>query len=274
MEVRMVGKQYADRTKMIVKDVEIGGKDLVLIAGPCAIESEKQMIDTAFAIKKAGAKILRGGAFKPRTSPYSFQGLGEKGLQYIYKAGQITQMPVISEVMDTRDVETVYEYVDILQIGSRNMQNYSLLKEVGKTDKPVMLKRGMAASIEDWLLAAEYIAAEGNTDIILCERGIRTFETYTRNTLDLMAVPIAKQLTHLPIFVDPSHGTGRRELIESAAIAAAAIGADGLMIEVHPCPCNALSDGRQSIDFDDFEKLSKKLMMMGRCLDSMREVSM
>ncbi|WZL74772.1 3-deoxy-7-phosphoheptulonate synthase [Clostridiaceae bacterium 35-E11] len=272
MEVRMIGKQNGDKTKIMVKDVELGGQELVLIAGPCAIESEKQILDTAVAMKKAGAKILRGGAFKPRTSPYSFQGLGEEGLQYIYKAGQITDMPVISEVMDTRDVETVYKYVDILQIGSRNMQNYSLLKEVGKTDKPVMLKRGMAASIEDWLLAAEYIAYEGNRNIILCERGIRTFETYTRNTLDLMAVPIVKQHTHLPVFVDPSHGTGRRELIESAAIAAVAVGANGLMIEVHPCPCDALSDGIQSINFNDFEKLSKKLLMLQTCLDTIKEI--
>ncbi len=257
--------------KKIIKvgNIEIGGAELVIIAGPCAIESEQQLIETAKAVKTAGAQILRGGAFKPRTSPYSFQGLGEEGLKYLYHAGRENNMPVISEVMDPRDVEILDKYVDIFQIGSRNMQNYSLLREVGKGRKPVMLKRGMAATIEEWLSAAEYIVFEGNEDVILCERGIRTFEDYTRNTLDLMAVPIIKQLSRFPIIVDPSHGTGRDELVASASRAAVAIGAHGLMIEVHPSPCDALSDGSQSLNFQKFERLTKDLLTIRKCLNTL-----
>lgn len=250
------------QTAIKIKDVEIGGKDLVIIAGPCAIESEKQIMDTAAAVKDAGAQVLRGGAYKPRTSPHSFQGLGEKGLLYLHKAGKQNDMLTISEVMDTRDVEVIERYVDIIQIGSRNMHNYSLLKEVGRTNKPVMLKRGMSASIEEWLNAAAYITIEGNRNVILCERGIRTFDNkYTRNTLDLMAVPMVKQLSNFPVIVDPSHGTGRVELIEAASKAAIAVGADGLMIEVHPSPVEALSDGFQSLDFEEFKKLAQKLLI-------------
>lgn len=257
--------------KKIIKvgNIEIGGAELIIIAGPCAIESEQQLIETAKAVKTAGAQILRGGAFKPRTSPYSFQGLGEEGLKYLYHAGRENNMPVISEVMDPRDVEILDKYVDIFQIGSRNMQNYSLLREVGKGRKPVMLKRGMAATIEEWLSAAEYIVFEGNEDVILCERGIRTFEDYTRNTLDLMAVPIIKQLSRFPIIVDPSHGTGRDELVASASRAAVAIGAHGLMIEVHPSPCDALSDGSQSLNFQKFERLTKDLLTIRKCLNTL-----
>lgn len=269
MKLKLAGREYKEKTIVKVGNVEIGGDELVIIAGPCAIESEKQLIETAMAVKKAGAQILRGGAFKPRTSPYSFQGLGEEGLKYLHHAGQENNMPVISEVMDPRDVDMLDKYVDIFQIGSRNMQNYSLLREVGKGRKPVMLKRGMSASIEEWLSAAEYIVLEGNRDVILCERGIRTFENYTRNTLDLMAVPIIKQLSHFPIIVDPSHGTGREELVASASRAAVAIGAHGLMIEVHPCPCDALSDGMQSLDFEKFQSLSKDLFTIRNCLDSL-----
>lgn len=269
MELKLVGKAHKDKTIIKVRDIEIGGNDFVIIAGPCAVESERQVMETAIAVKNAGARILRGGAFKPRTSPYSFQGLGEEGLKYLYQAGQATGMPVISEVMDPRDVEIVEKYVDIFQIGSRNMQNFSLLREIGKAKKPVMLKRGMAASIEEWLSAAEYIVLEGNKQVILCERGIRTFENYTRNTLDLMAVPIIKQLSHFPIIVDPSHGTGREELVASASKAAVAIGADGLMVEVHPCPYEALSDGRQSLDFSKFHKLCKDLFAIKGCLDAL-----
>ncbi|MFZ5966299.1 MAG: 3-deoxy-7-phosphoheptulonate synthase [Bacillota bacterium] len=269
MDFKYVGKHNSMPKTINVKNIIIGGNEFLIIAGPCAVESEKQIVETAFSVKKAGAKILRGGAYKPRTSPYSFQGLGEEGLKLLCNAGHASDMPVISEVMDPRDVSLAYKYIDIFQIGSRNMQNFSLLREVGKTDKPVMLKRGMAASIEDWLSAAEYIACEGNQEIILCERGIRTFENYTRNTLDLMAIPILKQLTNLPIIVDPSHGTGRRELVPYASTAALAIGAHGIMIEVHPNPDEALSDGRQSLDFPSFEKMAKRISTLKDCLDTL-----
>lgn len=267
MELRYIGRAIDYNTIVIkVRNIEIGGKDCIIVAGPCSIESEKQIIETAYSVKKSGAGILRGGAFKPRTSPYSFQGLGKEGLEHLYKAGQMTDMPVISEVMDTRDVELVSKYVDIIQIGSRNMQNYSLLKEVGKSTRPIMLKRGMAATIEEWLYAAEYIASEGNSQIILCERGIRTFEGYTRNTLDLMAVPICKQMSKLPVFVDPSHGTGRKDLISHASKAAIAVGANGLILEVHPCPHKSLSDPEQSIDFIEFEKICRDLSVIQKAL--------
>jgi len=267
MELRYIGRESNDHTMIIkVGNIEIGGKDCIIVAGPCSIENERQIIETAYSVKKSGAGILRGGAFKPRTSPYSFQGLGKEGLELLHKAGHLADMPVISEVMDTRDVELVSKYVDIIQIGSRNMQNYSLLKEIGKSTKPIMLKRGMAATIEEWLYAAEYIASEGNSQIILCERGIRTFEGYTRNTLDLMAIPICKQMSKLPVFVDPSHGTGRRDLISYASRAAIAVGANGLILEVHPCPDQSLSDPEQSIGFKDFENICRDLRAINKAL--------
>ena len=243
----------------IGKGVRIGTKEIVIMAGPCAIESREQIREVAIKVKDAGAHILRGGAYKPRTSPYSFQGLGMEGLKMLKEAADELGMPTITEVMDTRDVELVSEYSDILQIGARNMQNFSLLKEVGQTKKPVFLKRGMSSTIKDWLMAAEYIAAGGNMNIILCERGIRTFEDYTRNTLDLSAVASIKILSHLPVFVDPSHGTGRYNLVPAMSLAAIASGADGLMIEVHPRPQEALSDGPQSLIPDKFQELMEKV---------------
>jgi len=243
----------------IGKGVRIGTKEIVIMAGPCAIESREQIREVAIKVKDAGAHILRGGAYKPRTSPYSFQGLGMEGLKMLKEAADELGMPTITEVMDTRDVELVSEYSDILQIGARNMQNFSLLKEVGQTKKPVFLKRGMSSTIKDWLMAAEYIAAGGNMNIILCERGIRTFEDYTRNTLDLSAVASIKILSHLPVFVDPSHGTGRYNLVPAMSLAAIASGADGLMIEVHPRPEEAFSDGPQSLVPSKFSELMKDI---------------
>ncbi len=248
-----------DSTVIKVGDVEIGGNELVLMAGPCAVESREQIIETAEIVKKSGAQILRGGAFKPRTSPYSFQGLGEEGLKMLAEAREKTGLPIITEVVRADTVGLVAEYADILQVGARNMQNFHLLKEVGKIDKPVMLKRGMAATIEEWLNAAEYIMNEGNFKVILCERGIRTFETYTRNTLDLSAVPVVKHLSHLPIIVDPSHATGKWRWVCPMAKAAVVAGADGLMVEVHPNPKEALSDGPQSLNFESFMQLSKSI---------------
>ena len=230
-----------------VKDVTIGGGKMVYMAGPCAIESKEQIMKTAQAVKAAGASILRGGAFKPRTSPYSFQGLGEEGLEYLREAGEAYGMPTVSEVINPSDVELVAQYVDILQIGARNMQNFSLLRQVGHSRKPVLLKRGLSATIEEWLMAAEYILSEGNYQVILCERGIRTFETATRNTLDVGAIALARQLSHLPVIADPSHATGRSELVTPTGCAAVAAGAQGLMVEVHPNPDTALSDGAQSL---------------------------
>lgn len=236
-------------------DVKIGDGNISVISGPCAIESYEQMDKIAEVISRNGSKIIRGGAFKPRTSPYSFQGLGEEGLEIIKEVAKKYNLKVVSEIMDTRDIEMVSKYVDIIQIGSRNMQNFSLLREVGRQDKPILLKRGMTATIEEWLSAAEYIAYEGNDKIILCERGIRTFETYTRNTLDLAAVPIIKNLSKLPIIVDPSHGTGRRELVIPMAKAAIAVGADGVMVEIHPCPECSVSDSQQTLDLAEYVKL-------------------
>lgn len=244
-----------DNTIVNVKGIDIGGKDFVIIAGPCAVESYDQMLEAAKAVKKSGAKILRGGAYKPRTSPYSFQGLLEEGLKILHDVGKETGMVTITEIIDSSHIEKISKYADILQVGSRNMQNYELLKEIGKTKMPVLLKRGLSATIEEWLNAAEYIIKEGNPNIILCERGIRTFETYTRNTLDLNAVAAVKNLSHLPVLVDPSHGTGRRDLIAPMSRASAAVGADGLMIEVHPHPENALSDGAQSLTPAEFDKV-------------------
>ncbi len=242
------------KTTIEVGNVEVG-KALLVIAGPCSVESREQVTEIAKAVKVAGANMLRGGAYKPRTSPYSFQGLGRVGLEYLREAGDLVGLPIITEVIDTRDVYLVSEYADVLQIGARNMQNFSLLQEVGKIDKPVLLKRGMNATIEEWLNCAEYIMAGGNRKVILCERGIRTHETYTRNTLDLSAVVALKELTHLPVVVDPSHATGRREMIKPMSLAAIVVGADGLEIEVHNNPKEALSDASQQITPDEFLRL-------------------
>ncbi|WIV10788.1 bifunctional 3-deoxy-7-phosphoheptulonate synthase/chorismate mutase [Proteiniborus sp. MB09-C3] len=249
--------------------IRIGEREFTIISGPCAVENEEQIELAAEALSSMGIKILRGGAFKPRTSPYTFQGLGLEGLRLLKNAGKRHNMKVISEVMDPRDLEASYDYVDIFQIGSRNMQNYTLLKEVGKFNKPVLLKRGMAATIEEWVMAAEYIASEGNDKIILCERGIRTFEEYTRNTLDLTVVPIIKELTNLPIIVDPSHGTGRKELIRPLTRASVAIGADGVMIEAHPNPCEALSDGKQSLNFEEMRAVLSDIEAIKNCMDNL-----
>jgi 3-deoxy-7-phosphoheptulonate synthase len=233
---------------------------LVIIAGPCSVENEQMIVETARVVKAAGAQFLRGGAYKPRTSPYAFQGHGESALELLVKAREATGLGIITEVMDTADLEKVAEVADVLQIGARNMQNFSLLKKVGATGKPVLLKRGLAATIEDWLMAAEYILAAGNPNVILCERGIRTFDRqYTRNTLDLSAVPVLRSLTHLPIAIDPSHGTGKAEYVPTMAMAAIAAGADSLMIEVHPNPAKALSDGPQSLTLEGFEQLMQEI---------------
>lgn len=246
-------------TRVNVKGCIIGGEQIIVIAGPCAIESEEWLKETAFKVRGAGAAMLRGGAFKPRTSPYSFQGLGEKGLITLAKIGEAMNMPVITEIMDSEDIPTVSEYSDILQVGARNMHNFSLLKKLGKTDKPVLLKRGMSATIEEWLLAAEYILAGGNNQVVLCERGSRSAEKWTRNTLDLSAAALAKELTHLPVIVDPSHGTGVRSLVMPMAKAAIAAGADGLIVEVHPHPEKALSDGEQSLTPRQFSLLMREI---------------
>lgn len=238
------------------------GRDFALIAGPCSVESERQTIETARQVKAAGAAMLRGGVFKPRTSPYSFQGLGLKGLKILQKARCETGLPVVTEVMDTRDVAWVAEYADVLQVGARNMQNFSLLKEVGKVGKPVLLKRGMYSTLAEWMNCAEYILAEGNHRVILCERGIRTFETYTRNTLDLSMVPAVREVSHLPVIVDPSHGTGRRSLVLPMSLAAVAAGCDGLLIEVHVHPEEALSDREQTLTPGDFARLAVQVREM------------
>ncbi|HHT46010.1 MAG TPA: 3-deoxy-7-phosphoheptulonate synthase [Firmicutes bacterium] len=244
---KLVSREFKkERTVFKVGDVEIGGDKIVLIAGPCAVE-RRSFLQAAEAVKKAGADILRGGAYKPRSSPYSFQGLEEEGLKIMAEARELTGLPLITEVLDQHSIEIVAKYVDIIQVGARNMQNFKLLKELGQLDKPVLLKRGMSATIEEWLMAAEYLLSSGNERVILCERGIRTFETYTRNTLDISAVPVAKELSHLPVFVDPSHGTGKWKWVPPMSLAAIAAGADGLLIEVHPFPEEALCDGSQSL---------------------------
>jgi 3-deoxy-7-phosphoheptulonate synthase len=256
---RVSRKTKPENTIVNINGVKVGGQEVVIIAGPCAVESEEQLFETARAVKKYGAKILRGGAFKPRSSPYSFQGLGEEGLKLLGAIRNETGLPVVTEVMDTRQIELVSGYADMLQIGSRNMHNYPLLKEAGMCRKPVLLKRGMMATIEEFLLAAEYILNQGNDQIILCERGIRTFETSTRNTLDLSAVPMLKRLSHLPVIVDPSHGTGLRWMVPAMAKAAVAAGADGLIMEVHYNPEKALCDGQQSLSLDEFNQLMADL---------------
>ena len=256
-----------ERTIVEVNGVKIGGSEVVVMAGPCSVESLEQLSETARIVKAGGATILRGGAFKPRTSPYSFQGLKEEGLEMLAKVKAATGLPVVSEVMDTRQVETVARYADILQIGSRNMQNFPLLEEAGNCKIPILLKRGMMATLDEYLHAAEYILARGNPSVILCERGIRTFEPSTRYTLDLNAIPVLKQKTHLPVIVDPSHGTGSRDLVPTMSKAAVAAGADGLLIEVHYHPENALCDGAQSLFPDDFFQLMKDLRRVAESVD-------
>ena len=251
------------RTRIKVGNITLG-EDFVVIAGPCGVESEKQTLETAEAVKAGGGMMFRGGAFKPRTSPYDFQGLGLEGLRILEKAKLNTGLPIVTEVIDPRDVSWVCEFADILQIGARNMQNYSLLKEVGKAERPVLLKRGMYSTLKEWLNCAEYILAEGNLNVILCERGIRTFETYTRNTLDLSMVPAIKELTHLPIVIDPSHGTGKLSLIEKMSLAAVAAGADGLLLEVHINPCEAKSDADQQLNPGQFAGLMQKILKLNQ----------
>ena len=263
-----------ERSAVSFDEFRVGGDEVIVMAGPCSVETEEQIAAAAAAVKKAGAKILRGGAFKPRSSPYSFQGLGEDGLRMMRAAADAEGLKVVSEVMDVSQIELVVGYADILQVGARNMQNYTLLRELGKARTPVLLKRGIAATIEEWLLSAEYVLAGGNTDVILCERGIRTFESYTRNTLDISAIPVIQKLSHLPIIADPSHGTGLRDKVAPMARAAIAAGADGLIIEVHPDPDHALSDGAQSIFPLQFDRLMAELRIIapaiGRsiCLES------
>jgi len=264
---KLVSREFHPEDTIIkIKDVEIGGDEVIVIAGTCAIESRELTFEVAKYVRQFGGKILRGGAFKPRTSPYSFQGLGEEGLRYLKEAAEKENLLTVSEVMDVSQLELVAEYVDILQIGARNMQNFYLLKAIGKTRKPVFFKRGLAATIEDWLMAAEYILAGGNFQVMLCERGIRTFENYTRNTLDLSAIPVAQKLSHLPIFVDPSHGTGRRDKVIPMARAAVAAGAAGVMIETHPQPDKALSDGAQSLFPEQLDRLIKELKLIAQAV--------
>ena len=254
-----------DGTIVHVAGHAVGGKKLTIIAGPCSVESEDQIVEVAKAVKKSGADFLRGGAFKPRTSPYSFQGLGEEGLDMLIMAKKETGMPIVSEIMDANVIDKFIENVDIIQVGARNMQNYSLLKELGKIKTPILLKKGFASTIEEWLMSAEYVMNGGNENIILCERGMRTFETYTRNTMDISTVPVVKRLSHLPVIADPSHGTGISWLVGPAAKASVSLGADGLMIEVHNCPDEALCDGNQALtplDFDNIMKQLKPLALM------------
>jgi len=265
--VRVNRKTRSNPTVVNVNSVRIGSVPVAIIAGPCAVESYEQLIETARKVKKAGAVLLRGGAFKPRSSPYNFQGLGVEGIKMLADVRKATGLPFVTEVMDTRMVEFVAEHADMLQVGSRNMHNYPLLKEVGKTKKPVLLKRGMMATIEEFLLSAEYILNQGNEQVVLCERGIRTFETTTRNTLDLSAVPVLKHLTHLPVIVDPSHGTGHSWMVPAMAKASVAAGADGLIMEVHYKPEEALCDGFQSLNPDEFTGLMSDLKKIARAID-------
>ncbi len=259
-QYKLAGREIkSDNCEVNCCGVIVGGPQIAVMAGPCSVESREQVCTTAQVVKQAGANILRGGAFKPRTSPYSFQGLEEEGLKLLKEAKDLTGLPIVTEVMNPREAELVARYADILQVGARNVQNFSLLKELGKISKPILLKRGMMTTIKEFLMSAEYILAEGNKDVILCERGIRTFETATRNTLDLSCIPVLKKETHLPIIVDPSHGTGHWDLVEPMARAAIAAGADGLMIEVHPDPINAYSDGPQSLKPSKFVHLMENI---------------
>src|SRR5271170_1078415 len=264
---KLVSRQLRPKpSEIVVRGVAIGGGRPVIIAGPCSVESREQILETAHAVRAAGADMLRGGAYKPRTSPYDFQGLGEEALRLLAEARDETGLPIVTEVMSTEDVGRIAEYADLLQVGARNMQNFALLRALARVDRPILLKRGPSATVKEWLLAAEYLLAGGNENVILCERGIRTFETDTRNTLDLAAVALAKELSHLPVIADPSHGTGRRSLIPALSSAALAVGADGLMVEVHPCPERALSDGPQSLDLNGFASLMRTLARPARTL--------
>ncbi len=258
---KFVSKEFrAGKTVIkIGSGVEIGGDDFVVMAGPCSVESEKQIMESAYAVAKSGAKVLRGGAFKPRTSPYDFQGMAEEGLKLLAKARQATGLAIITEIMSDGEVDLVAEYTDIMQVGARNMQNFALLKSLGRCGRPVMLKRGLSSTIKEMLMSAEYIVAHGNPNVILCERGIRTFETITRNTCDIVAVPVLHELTHLPVVIDPSHATGKRSLVPPLCRAAVAIGADGLIVEAHPCPERAISDGAQSLHLDEFDRMMKDI---------------
>jgi 3-deoxy-7-phosphoheptulonate synthase len=265
---KLVSREFKKEDTLVdVSGVKVGGKKLVVMAGPCSVESKPLLMKIAVSVKKAGAKVLRGGAFKPRTSPYAFQGLGQEGLVYLKEASKKTGLKIVTEVMDTRDVPLVAKYADILQVGARNMQNFNLLKELGLLKKPVLLKRGMMSTVKELLMSAEYILSNGNFNVILCERGIRTFEDYTRFTLDLSAVPVVKSLSHLPIIVDPSHGTGKWGLIAAMSKAGIAAGADGLIVEVHPDPENAFSDGLQSLLPENFSKLMADLKRLAKALD-------
>lgn len=258
---KLASSEFQKETTLVTvgKDVVFGGNKLVVVAGPCAVENEEQMLVTAKAVKKSGASMLRGGAFKPRTSPYSFQGLEEEGLKILRKVSCEVDIPFVTEVVNPNDVELVANYADMMQIGARNMQNFVLLKEVGRSKKPVMLKRGLSATIEEWLMAAEYILSEGNPNVVMCERGIRTFETATRNTLDISAIPLLRRLSHLPVIVDPSHSGGKRYLVTPLSKAAVAIGSDGIIVEVHPKPEDAMSDGPQSLDLNGFESFMQEI---------------
>ena len=257
---KMVSREAREENTVIkVRDITIGGDDVVVMSGPCAVESREQLLTAARQVKAAGGHVLRGGAFKPRTSPYSFQGMEEEGLKLLKEASEETGIPTVTEVIDNRSLQLALNYVDIIQVGARNMQNFRLLRAVGQTDKPILLKRGLSATIEEWLMSAEYIMSEGNGKIILCERGIRTYETYTRNTLDLSAVPLVKRLSHLPVIVDPSHATGDRQLVAPMSLAAVACGADGLIVEMHPEPSKALCDGAQSLHPEELVELIEKL---------------
>jgi 3-deoxy-7-phosphoheptulonate synthase len=257
---KLVSRQVRpERSVITIGEVHIGGPGVVIIAGPCSVESRDQLLSTAHAVKKAGATMLRGGAYKPRTSPYDFQGLGLEALKILAEARQASGLPIVTEVMGTEDVDTICEYADMLQVGARNMQNFSLLRRLATVKKPILLKRGPSATVKEWLLAAEYLLSGGNKDVVLCERGIKTFESEMRNTFDLAAVALARDLSHLPVIADPSHGTGKQSLIAAVSRAAVAVGADGLIIEVHPCPERALSDGPQSLDFAGFEKVMKAI---------------
>ncbi len=258
---------HPQKTVIDLDGVKIGGDEITIMAGPCSVENEKMLLETAIAAKNAGATVLRGGAFKPRTSPYEFRGLGEKGLQILAKAREETGLKVITEVMTPADVDLVGEYTDIFQIGARNSQNYLLLEEVGKAKKPVMLKRGLSMLIEEWLLAAEYVMAQGNPDVILCERGIRTYETATRNTMDVSAVPVLQSMSHLPVFIDPSHAAGKRTFVEKLGLAGIAAGADGLIVEIHPDPDQAMSDGAQSLNFEQFAAMTPKVKRVAEAVD-------
>jgi 3-deoxy-7-phosphoheptulonate synthase len=257
---KFVSKQYqSERTRIQIGNASIGGDEFFVVAGPCSVETEEQIMSTAEAVARSGANALRGGAFKPRTSPYDFQGLGVEALELLKEARQETGLPIVTEVMSTEDADIVAEYADMLQVGARNMQNFPLLRRLAKVNRPILLKRGPSATVKEWLLAAEYLLTGGNPNVVLCERGIKGFDTDLRNTFDLAALALAKELSHLPVFADPSHGTGRRSVIPAMSRAAIAAGADGLMIEVHPCPERALSDGPQSLDLAAFAKLMAEL---------------